>query len=874
MINALTASALLGGSFGTPPTGPAPPRALSTAEIARLAPWDQRISQRAPSDLARETMASTRLIDRVLSQGAGSRPRDDDDRTLFTIHQTARALWSLASEAADAGTRDSDRTRFADRFSRGLAELNGFLDSADLDRAVFLKGRRLSKLESVALPRPETQYVGKPVLRGDPNLPVEALSGDIRFRVTVTSAGVPKNIDIDLAGMGAEPRTISAVAAYVNGRLEAEGVASRLTRATTPPPAGPRPDGVPPPASSHGFQIRTGSGESVRFSAAAGDTRPAVFIAATEGAGAAARGVLTKLTDPATSDTPTFRETLEAGDKTTGARAVARGPDGALYVVGPASGKTEGGTPKAGQDVAITKFDSTGKKVWTRLLGSAASADGFAISVGANGTIAVAGSVNGRMDAGATGGAKDSFVAAFDSAGRDLWSVQRGAALDDEATSVAVADDGTVYVGGRTRSSIGGQAVSDGQAGYVQAFSASGTVQFTRTFDGAGDQGVSALAVSGGQVFVGMNDAGSGAVRRLDAGTGALDAGFTINTGDLGGGRLAALAVSGGRLVIGGETGGQVLGDGQSAVDGRDGFLAGFDATTGAQDFVRRIGGAGAQGVTGIAMSGGTAVAVGVGPGTGADAGRAVMAWGFDPASGAQGWTRQVAARGNAVTSAAVAIAPAESRSLAAMGLPDGEVRLGDVARLTDRTALRAGDHFFVKVNDGAPRRVSIEAGDTMRTLAQKVTRAMSFSGRAEARSGEGGDRIQITPTRSARIEVIAGQGPADALAQIGLSPGVADPRAAVTGDSSGDALPVVALDFKGDLSLADRDSAAAAVRALESLMRNVRTGWRETTLDPTQVEARRMQKAQSGPGAASASIAYLRNQAAGMQAALQRLSA
>lgn len=874
MINALTASALLGGSFGVGQTGPAQPRALSAAEIARLAPWDQRIAQRQPSDLARETMASTRLTDRVLAQGAGSRPRDDDDRTLFTIHQTARALWSLATEAADAGTGASERTRYADRFARGLAELNGFLDSADLDRAVFLKGRRLSKLESVALPRSETQYVGRPILRGDPDLPVAALSGDIRFRVTVTAAGVPKDIDIDLAGMGAEPRTISAVAAFVNSRLEAEGAASRLTRATTrPPAAGPRSDGLPPPASSHGFQLRTGPGETVRFSAAAGDTRPAVFIAATEGVGAAARGVLTKLADPATGDAPAFRETLEAADKTTGARAVARGPDGALYVVGPTAGKTEGGAPKAGQDVAITKYDSSGKRVWTRLLGSAAPADGFAIAVGANGAIAVAGSVNGRMDASAAGGARDSFVATFDAAGRDVWSVQRGAVLDDEATSVAVGDDGTVYVGGRTRSGIGGETAGDGQAGYVQAFGPGGTTEFTRVFDGAGDQGVSALAVSGGALFVGLNDAGAGAVRKLDAGTGAVDAGFAVDTGDLGGGRLAALAVSGGRLVIGGETGGQVLGDGQTATDGRDGFLAGFDAATGAQGFVQRLGGPGAQGVTGIAMAGGTAVAVGAGPGMGPDGGRAILAWGFDPADGTQAWSREVAARGTAVAAASVAIAPAESRSLAAMGLPDGDARLGDVARLTDRTALRPGDHFFVKVNDGAARRISIEAGETMRSLAQKVTRAMTFNGRAEARSGEGGDRIQITPGRNARVEIIAGQGPADALAQIGLSPGVADPRAALVGDSAGDALPVVALDFQGALSLADRDSAAAAVRSLESLMRNVRTGWRDTTLDPTQVAARRMNQTQ-GANASSASIAYLRSQTAGMQAALQRLSA
>ena len=61
-------------------------------------------------------------------------------------------------------------------------------------------------------------------------------------------------------------------------------------------------------------------------------------------------------------------------------------------------------------------------------------AQGFSIAVNDNdGTIAIAGAVNGKLDNSvtSTGTGLESFVAAFDENGKDLWQHQQGATGDD-----------------------------------------------------------------------------------------------------------------------------------------------------------------------------------------------------------------------------------------------------------------------------------------------------------------------------------------------------------------------------------------------------------------------------------------------------------
>src|SRR5690606_41127337 len=72
--------------------------------------------------------------------------------------------------------------------------------------------------------------------------------------------------------------------------------------------------------------------------------------------------------------------------------------------------------PRRSSDL-LMKYDTAGRLAFTRVLGAASEASGYALSVADDGRVAVAGSVTGALEPGASGvkpGVSDSFVTVFD----------------------------------------------------------------------------------------------------------------------------------------------------------------------------------------------------------------------------------------------------------------------------------------------------------------------------------------------------------------------------------------------------------------------------------------------------------------------------
>ena len=136
-------------------------------------------------------------------------------------------------------------------------------------------------------------------------------------------------------------------------------------------------------------------------------------------------------------------------------------PDGSIWVVADLTQGAANQPIKGARDVALLKYDSAGNLMQTKLLGAASTANGFSIAVDADGRVAVAGSVTGALEPGKSGDAAntaDSFVTVFDNDGKELWTQRRGARAADEATEVSFGADGMVYVAGRSKSAMPGQA--------------------------------------------------------------------------------------------------------------------------------------------------------------------------------------------------------------------------------------------------------------------------------------------------------------------------------------------------------------------------------------------------------------------------------
>ena len=134
---------------------------------------------------------------------------------------------------------------------------------------------------------------------------------------------------------------------------------------------------------------------------------------------------------------------------------------------------TGGQAIKGDQDVALLKYDSAGKLIYTRTLGAAGRpprASGWRSRRTARWRSA--GSVTGALTAPSTARSipaprarsrtnTDSFVTLYDANGDEVWTERRGARLDDQASQVAFGADGTVYVAGQAQGQMPGPGAAD-----------------------------------------------------------------------------------------------------------------------------------------------------------------------------------------------------------------------------------------------------------------------------------------------------------------------------------------------------------------------------------------------------------------------------
>ena len=195
--------------------------------------------------------------------------------------------------------------------------------------------------------------------------------------------------------------------------------------------------------------------------------------------------ITTSLVDPA----PIWTKQL-ATSGPDGARSVKIGADGSIYLAGYVSGAVDGQNPIGGMDAFVSKYAADGTKLWTRLMGTAG--DDFAndITLGSNGSVCVTGYANGSI-AGSSGSA---FIKNYAADGTLLWSRDIVVSSLDGGSSVATAPDGGIFVGGITSGNINGQQNHGQTDGFLEKYSADGTLLWARTLGSTNNDNVHAIA--------------------------------------------------------------------------------------------------------------------------------------------------------------------------------------------------------------------------------------------------------------------------------------------------------------------------------------------------------------------------------------------
>jgi chitodextrinase len=151
-----------------------------------------------------------------------------------------------------------------------------------------------------------------------------------------------------------------------------------------------------------------------------------------------------------------------------------------VYVTGTTAGSLDGQAYSGSGDVYLMKYNSSGTKQWTRLLGTTAIDNAFSVAVDSSENIYIAGFTNGNLGGQTNSGGTDAFVARYDSSGNMVWTRLLGNATLTYGYAIAVAASGNVYISGVTRGTLGGQANAGIQDMFVAKYNSSGTVQWVR----------------------------------------------------------------------------------------------------------------------------------------------------------------------------------------------------------------------------------------------------------------------------------------------------------------------------------------------------------------------------------------------------------
>jgi hypothetical protein len=607
--------------------------------------------------------------------------------------------------------------------------------------------------------------------------------------------------------------------------------------------------------------------------------------------------------------------TTQSANTVQDAIATAAGPDGSLYVLANVNGATDGQEIKGTQDVALMKYDSAGNLVYTRTLGASDTASGYALAVANDGKVAITGTVTGALNIdnpsttlnkyglpvatgiaastaqldGSDASTPDTFVSVFNADGTEDWTQRLTASATDQPTSVTFGGDGSVYVGGKTEGAMpgSGTAAAGGYDAYVVGFSATGQKTFVQQTGTANSDSTAQIAVDGSTMYVASLQNNQVVLNSYDLTSGKPVQTGSRNLGGIGGGNISGISVYNGQVYLGGSTSNASLIGPTATVTkassgGYDAFALSVSAnlSDASSDTIAYYGGAGSEQNAQVAFSDGKAWIAGQTTGDIAGTTKIGAQDGYlaelDVATGqVLSQTRNSGTDGK-VTATSIAVSSGGSSVLDRLGLPQGSVLQTDSNLITANSSVRAGDQFYmIDPSTGVKKTITIDANETMATLATKIQRASNYALDVSVTKvlGKEQDQLTIKPANgTSQMEFLSGPAGQDALAGLGLSAGLVSNAANATMDSSSSnydtSQKLMGINFDSSLNLNSSTNIANAISSLQATIKNVQKVYTYLRYGDPQASTSKTTGNTSGTVPT-----YLTDQIANYQAALARLT-
>ncbi|HEV7960398.1 MAG TPA: hypothetical protein VGP01_05165, partial [Rhizomicrobium sp.] len=359
-----------------------PATASNSATAKDNPPWNTPLTQsnaETAKILSTTNFLSTGNV--PLSPGASSDGKlEQDNQKLFSVYNAIGSLSYLAQLAQNPKETSGQLAGLNTRFQTGLAQVQQYLSSTSFNNYTVQTTTPSSSVTSTAaVPLGNGTYNTQQfVTNANINNPVPGLSTSQSFTIAVTKGSATTNVAIDLSQVQG-PLTLGNIVSYINSQLSADGFSTRFQKTETGGTA------TSNSAATYGLQVLPGANESISLSAA---STPALYLVGDSGAAsevdtattagsntqvtttpANESGRLTKLTNLGGTPTTVVSSEQQASTGVTTAQATVVDSSGNVYVLGNATGNFGNQLNQGSQDVYLTKYDSAGNAVWSKLVG-------------------------------------------------------------------------------------------------------------------------------------------------------------------------------------------------------------------------------------------------------------------------------------------------------------------------------------------------------------------------------------------------------------------------------------------------------------------------------------------------------------------------
>lgn len=583
--------------------------------------------------------------------------------------------------------------------------------------------------------------------------------------------------------------------------------------------------------------------------------------------------------------------------------------EGGIYVVGNSAGSFGHQINTASdQDVFLTKFDTEGNVVFSRLLGVDSSASVQGLTIDSNDNVVLVGQTKSALTnvqlttdpttnvTSVTGDQLDSsrgdlFVTKISKRGDEVFRYQLDGLKETGANSVAIDSSGDIFVGGYTATSIPASSSIDPEkdAMILKISGTNGTLLDSNIFGDSSDQEIKGIAVDANDnLVVAVEEGGNAIVRRIN-GTTLTQQESSVDLGSLGtSGALQGIAIdnTNNKVYVAGFTtnssldaGGAATVNG-SALGAHEGFLSGFTlsgSTALSADFTTYLSTTGSDKIADVIVQNDTVYVAGSTTGELSGESKRGSTDGFVAKVSSAGVVQDMEQFGESLSHSRVsglAFTDKGNSVLSTLGLPQGTIDIDETLDVQTQTSAKAGDYFYISLDGGRKKKISLDDGDTFKDVVRKIRIAGFGKLDADVTSTSEGDKIKLAALdKGVSVDLIPGEASSDLLKRIGLEPGKLLPKDEVLGlnkDEKSDEEKLggaFGLKLDGAIHLKDKATAKYVLGLLDTAISTIQRATRSLEFNP-------FRDLLNGRSSTGAPPPHLTAQLANFQTGLARLQA